>query len=206
MRELRGDERVLVRTLVQWLNQIWASQPIEFLTFIVLSLTLGAVVYYAAKTREVVVAAQRQNDTAIRPVIVIEYPRDRVIAQDNFGIRNIGFGPAFNVMIKPIENGDYRAEFTFIPLLGKDSHRILEPITYVKGEYHPVGSPMMQYFMKMLGEGTKGLDDVLTLTIEISCCDANGKRYVYRQKLECERPMMLVKLTYLGVLEGSQPR
>ena len=172
--------------------------------FLVESATMIAVIYYAYKTRQLVVAARRQNDTAIRPITVVEYPRDKIIDQDYFSIRNIGFGPAFNVTIKPITNGDFRAEFAAISLLGKDSTIRLEPITYCKGEYHNVFSPRMQYFIAMLREGTKSLADVLTLIIEILCCDANGKSYTYRQKLECERPMMAIKLTYLGMLEGEQ--
>src|SRR5206468_10769439 len=83
-------------------------------------------------------------------------------------------------------------------LLPNQSGHTVVAITYKNGQYHPVGSPTMKYFIALLRQGTKDLSDVLRKEIEISCLDANGQRYTTLQTLECERPMMSIKVTYQG--------
>lgn len=58
--------------------------------------------------------------------------------------------------------------------------------------------PQMQYFVALMREGVRDLDDVIRLPIVITCDDANGRRYRVREILLCTRPAMKIEIVYQG--------
>jgi hypothetical protein len=71
------------QSLVNAINRLTAAQqkgPLDYISLIVLILTLAALVYYTWETIKICRAAHRQNETAVMPMmwIRVEPPQSRL--------------------------------------------------------------------------------------------------------------------------------
>ena len=90
------------------LNSGW----IEFLTLIVLFVTLVVLIIYTIGTYLLRASAEKQIETSYRPIIILEKtPPDKLL------VRNIGSGPAFAVQVEPLVRAEYEVKFKKIPLV-----------------------------------------------------------------------------------------
>jgi hypothetical protein len=64
---------------------------------IAVALTGGVVIWYTIETQLLRKETQKQTEIQIRPLVIIE------ITDRTFFLKNLGFGPALNVQIRPIQ-------------------------------------------------------------------------------------------------------
>jgi len=82
---------------------------LDYANLIVLAATLTSVVVYCWLTHRLRIAAERQNDASVYPVLVLNWPDPEDERADIPSVENIGKGPAFNTA---------RKAFGQIPLTG----------------------------------------------------------------------------------------
>src|SRR6266571_6025169 len=106
------------------------------------SVTLAVLIWYTIETHKLRREAQRQNESALLPIVVIEEP-----PQDNpdaFIIRNIGKGPAFQVFPStttaferhPKENlgNGFVVSLQMAPVLAVDESASIRPLVSLEND------------------------------------------------------------------------
>jgi hypothetical protein len=138
---IEKDRRIFTGTLDQ-IKEDYRRNLVDIANVFVLALTLAAIVWYSFETRWLRQETEKNNAGSIRPIMIVEFTNDRLANDSPFPtIRNIGFGPAFNVEIESITNGEYEARFPRFLLIPNQSSQALQAKTYRNGEYHNVFSP-----------------------------------------------------------------
>ena len=177
--------------------QTYASIALTLFT----AATLGVLIWYTVETsalRKAVQAqtvetasllkeAQIQNETALRPIVALNIEHtlicdERRASSDirTLQLRNMGKGPAFNVMIATL-NGDHDAAYAFLhPDLLAEGETVLVHV----GDYNDAGSPLMMTWQAVeeviFVHGAISLPQMLTINYR----SATGKVYETVQRLD----------------------
>lgn len=178
---------------------------VDILTLIVLFLTLIVVCWYTRETYHLRVAAQRQIQTSILPIVVLNFEGTFSEKRDAYGqggvpfpaLRNIGFGPAFEVKLSDLKNGEHRVQFCQIPLIEtqEKADRLFPDELFQEGESV---NRMMSDLFKLLTDRTEKKGDVITLPVKVTFKDANGKHLESHYSVECDRQNSLLTTRYGG--------
>ena len=127
---------------------------------IVLIITAGSVCWYTWETAKLRREMVRQNEIALRPVLVPEFGRS---AQE-LVLRNIGVGAALNVRIKPLEifrssefGGELVIEFRFTPVayLASAQTSQIGFERYVDGQRNPGPDAAFRNFLPGHGQSER---------------------------------------------------
>jgi hypothetical protein len=90
---------------------------VDYATFVVLTATLTVVAIYTWLTQRLRVAAEKQNESNVLPILILHWPNPEFDNVNTPSVENIGTGPAFNVQIAPITHGTVKVEFSQFGLL-----------------------------------------------------------------------------------------
>jgi hypothetical protein len=151
------------------LHAIWTQT-------VVLAITAGLIYWYIIETSGLRKQMVRQNEIALRPVIVPVF--DNRGGEPIFKLENIGVGVAFNVTAEPlievrlIEPGhELRHEFRFSRLshLGSKQGGEIQFLRFMNGILNLGPHPAYRSFLPEPGEGRKAITIVFD--------DVEGGRY-----------------------------
>lgn len=99
---------------------------IEYGNFVVLAFTLMVVCWYTIETLRLRVTTQEQLACTHLPLVVIDFKRIEKYENQLLPIiRNVGFGPAFNIRVSNIKNGNCSSDFQLISGLGENQEQLL---------------------------------------------------------------------------------
>ncbi|OGE39227.1 hypothetical protein A3F00_04020 [Candidatus Daviesbacteria bacterium RIFCSPHIGHO2_12_FULL_37_11] len=160
------------------LNEAWAVNLLEFVSVLVLSLTLLASLWAVRKSGEA-------NELKLLPVLVILYSLEN--GRDIFRIKNIGYGTAFDINIRPLFlylaslKEWYALEFLLHePYLEHNQIKRLSLIAKKEGRVIDAFEGLLLAVFKEDGESA-----IITFT------DARGKKYYCKVKIEKDRATLV---------------
>jgi hypothetical protein len=178
---------------------------VAVLNLVVLACTLYAVLRYTKKTEELVKAAQVQNRSTIRPVLILKMDQDKwhdPVATDGLVLHNIGRGHAFNIHIDQMTWKNQQAEFDPISILQKGDSCAVFPITHRDG----LNCQQLDEFHKLLIKDSAVLRSDLRHPIVIRFADLDGQEYLTQQEFRCTDLPGLITLEFIdSILSTEKP-
>ena len=102
----------------------WWANLASVVTAFAAVITMATLIWYTVQTFLLRKAAQRQNEIAVMPVLVLEFEsEERALAGlmklEDLQLRNIGNGPAFNIQMETIAGVDSEVRFDVVHVLDK---------------------------------------------------------------------------------------
>jgi hypothetical protein len=164
----------------------------EYGNLVVLTFTLAVIIWYSLETRRLRAITQEQLSRSYLPLVVVEFKKE-IHAGDTIyipAVRNIGFGPAFNIRISDLKNANCRSDFSrVIAGLGKDSTATLSTDTYCEQQNGESGSYYPDDFTKLIIKPPRNRQYSLSnsLPIVITFQDTRGSTYEIAQEVQWSR-------------------
>ena len=185
MNDLQEIRRVLERLVVAQQRGLW-----DFVNILLLASTLVVVAYYTWETRKLRTASERQVANGILPIVFLNFLIEKQLdpsfsALREVSLENVGYGPAFDVRIAPIQFGDVAFKASPGDAERKASVKLLfDPTPILKtGERQVIKSTVIQDGGKtgmarqealLLYRVDSGVTQHGSLAVVISYRDANG--------------------------------
>jgi hypothetical protein len=126
-----GHRRLLIHVYSTLINMLRADSTrpttaTQKLSAVVLTLTLLVIAWYSLETARLRIATEQQIKRSYLPIIVLEFTSRSLVDSDgNYDLhptlRNVGFGPAFNIEVSGIANERSRIDFDQVPGLGREA-------------------------------------------------------------------------------------
>jgi hypothetical protein len=98
---------------------------LDYANFVTLTATLIVVVIYSWLTHGLRKEAEKQNESSILPILILDWPNPEIGSRDAPSVKNIGRGPAFNVRISPIIHAGMKIAFSDFGLLQVEGRSVL---------------------------------------------------------------------------------
>jgi len=154
---------------------------VETGTFVTLVASLVVLGIYTHQTWRLRQVAEEQVRTGYKPIVTLDFGGEfGEEFQDQYGsqhegfpaviLRNVGLGPAFNVVLQHWQNGDCRIEFDNLPLLLPDQKLNLRPRVFMESASID-DNPLR--FAAFVGRNDEGLNRPLN----IDCRIVPGRRW-----------------------------
>jgi len=166
-------------------NKHWT----DYATILVLMFTLVVIVWYTVETKRLRTITQEQLSRSVLPLVVLDFRESSSNNNLVFPIiKNVGFGPAFNINVSNLENGNCKLNFYPISGLGKDSELILPLYTYCETKNGISGTwddaqGFTKWVTKLSPDKIRG--DTNRFSIEVKFQDSRGTNYQIEQEIQC---------------------
>lgn len=174
---------------------------VDYATFGVLTATFTVVAIYTWLTQRLRVAAEKQNESNLLPILVLHWPNAESDKVNTPSVENIGRGPAFNVQIAPITHGTINVVFFQFGLLQvKDSYA---PRMHISQVVSKTPGRMIQrgYISSTLGDLIRNNEFPATFTILARYEDLARKRYETGFNVEFDQLRDRFAVTFGGMKE-----
>ena len=159
--------------------------------------TFFALIWYTIETQRLRRAAERQNDIAGMPIVLLKLSsveqRPGGLLLDCESIRNVGNGPAFDINISAIQKAPFEIRFEPIHLLEPKQTYVLD-ITVWRDVGVSVFSKMSVWLESVIESGELGSE----MPVDISYADAAGKRYRSRHVVQYDAVAKRVSTGFQG--------
>jgi hypothetical protein len=178
---------------------------VDWLTFIVLTITLAVLVCYTVETHRLRRVAQEQLSASYRPVVTVTglsgdpLPGTASHLGDTgvfLWCNNVGFGPALDVEVNELRHGSAAIVFESVPLLEQGEDRALVGQMVLPSE-EPGAKSMT--FLWFCAKYLAGRDQLLRVPVEISYRDLAGERWIMKQVLTLQPTGEVVSIEATGI-------
>lgn len=171
-------------------------------TFLLVAATVWMVMVvrdYTRETAELRKAAQRQNELAYQPIVILDVKsKDRNLGEpvvlEDLMLHNIGCGPAFDVHILPIEWSGVRIEFEKQSLVAQGKSCQVRFRIFDHGQAS--GMPIPPLLLKKLQSFKNENPESPGIDVDVSYTAVNGKRYVSHHTLSFDSDSRAVSTTF----------
>lgn len=160
------------------------DSPGDFISTVVIILTLIVLVFYTIATFGLRKTAIKQTELSVRPFIVIDVFKDSAGLSQRLVYKNIGHGPAIDIQTEPFDKETYFLKFNSYGLIEIGETKNLNPRgegkdTLSNGLIQSVQTP--GFTPKDLDERDSSLDLVLTIHYK------NIEKVAYKTKVKINR-------------------
>ncbi len=200
---------ILLSIVVAWLPVV-----VSILTLVVLWWTLRQVVRYTAAAEnytktaiEYTKAAQRQNNLRLVPILAIEA---RFIAEApsvrpsdvELTLANLGFGPAFNVEIEPIDFGKRVVSFRIPEILAQDKSWKIKPDARKEVGNELTVNGLGESWNQFLLKAPSSDPNKLSLDLHVTCEDVQKTPLSMEFRLEIKRMGQSLLYSHCRLIRG----
>lgn len=146
--------------------QTWATVAATF-----------TLIWYTIETQRLRRAAEKQNEVSVMPIVALrlssgERRLGEPLSLKCQSLRNVGFGPAFNIDVSPIQKAPFEVRFERVGLLEpKDSEDL--QYTVLQDAVKSGFSKMSVWLESVISTGQLGSE----MAVSVSYSDTSGNRY-----------------------------